>query len=112
MIRLLVRLLVPAAAMALALQAGSLYGALTADSRLSPDLRRELREGRPVYSVVVTFPFRPEFFHITKLQQIGTVAGVQDDSIRVLQLTAARVREIAGFYWVKRVETPEEASRR
>jgi hypothetical protein len=107
--RLLVRLLLPAAAAALALGASSLYGALTAQSRLSPALQRELRDGLPAYSVVVTFPFRPEFFHITKLQEIGTVAGVQDDSIRVLQLTAAQVREIAGFYWVKKVETVEEA---
>jgi len=106
---LLLRLLVPAAAAALALGASPLYGALTAQSRLSPALQRQLREGLPLYSVVVTFSFRPEFFHITKLQQIGTVAGVGDDRIRVLQLTAAQVREIAGFYWVKKVEAAEEA---
>ena len=108
---LLVRLLVPAVVGTLALGANPLYGALTANSRLSAPLRQELREGLPAYSVVVTFPFRPEFFHITKLQQIGTVAGVKDNSIRVLQLTAAQVREIAGFYWVKKVETLEEAAR-
>jgi hypothetical protein len=108
--RLVARLLIPAAVMVLALEAGPLYGVFTANSRMSPGLRQELRDGRPLYSVVVTLPFRPEFFHITRLQQIGTVAGVQDDSIRVLQLTAAQVREIAGFYWVKKVETLEEAS--
>jgi hypothetical protein len=107
-VRLLIRLLIPAAAAALALGACPLYGTLTAPARLSPALQRALREDRPAYSILVTFPFRPEFFHITTLQQIGTVAGVQGDGIRVLQLTAAQVREIAGFYWVKRVETLDE----
>jgi hypothetical protein len=106
---LLIRLLIPAAAVALALGAPSLYGAITAPTRLSPTLQRALQENRPAYAVRVTFPFRPEFFHITTLQQIGTVAGVQGNSIRVLQLTAAQVREIAGFYWVKRVEMLDDA---
>ncbi len=108
--RLLVRLVIPAAAAALALGACPLYGALTAPARLSPALQQALREDRPAYAVLVTFPFRPEFFHITTLQQIGTVAGVQDDSIRVLQLTAGQVRGIAGFYWVKKVEMLDEVS--
>jgi len=106
--RLLVRLLIPAAAMAVALEASPLYGALTATSRLSPALQQKLRENLPVYSVVVRFPFRPEFFHINKLQRIGTVAGVEGNSIRVLELTPAQVREIASFYWVKRVDPLEE----
>lgn len=104
---LAVRLLVPAIAAVLALEAGPLYGALTAESRLSPALRQELRQNRPSYSVVVEFPFQPEFFHINTLQQIGTVAGVEGRRIRVFQLTAAQVREIAGFYWVKQVATLE-----
>jgi len=104
---LAVRLLVSAAAALLALEAGPLYGTFTADSRLSPALRQQLRRDLPVYSVMVTFPFRPEFFHINKLQQIGTVAGVEGNRIRVFQVTAAQVREIAGFYWVKQVDTLE-----
>lgn len=104
---LAVRLLVPAAVALLALEAGPLYGALTANSRLSPALRQALRQDLPAYSVVVAFPFRPEFFHINKLQQIGTVAGVEGTRIRVFQVTAAQVREIAGFYWVKQVDTLE-----
>ncbi len=103
------RLLVPAAVALLVLEAAPLYGALTADRRLSPALRQQLRQDLPAYSVIVTFPFRPEFFHINKLQQIGTVAGVEGTRIRVFQLTAAQVREIAGFYWVKRVDALEGA---
>jgi hypothetical protein len=97
-------LLITAAAALLALEAAPLYGALTADRRLSPALRAALRRDLPTYSVIVTFPFRPEFFHITKLQQIGTVAAVQGNRIRVFQVTAAQVRTIAGFYWVRRVD--------
>lgn len=104
---LAVRLLVPAIVAALALEAGPLYGALTAEGRLSPALRQALRQNQPLYSVAVEFPFQPEFFHINRLQQIGTVAGVEGHRIRVLQLTAAQVREIAGFYWVKKVDTLE-----
>ncbi len=107
---LAVRLLVPAAVAALALEAGPLYGALTANSRLSPALQRELRQDRPAYSVIVAFPFRPEFFHINKLQQIGTVAGVEGNRIRVFQVTAAQVRAIAGFYWVKQVDILRSAA--
>ncbi|HEV2280831.1 MAG TPA: hypothetical protein VGX75_00390 [bacterium] len=101
------RLLVSAAAALLALEAGPLYGTLTANSRLSPALQQRLRQDLPVYSVMVTFPFRPEFFHINKLQQIGTVAGVEGSRIRVFQVTAAQVREIAGFYWIKQVDVLE-----
>jgi hypothetical protein len=35
------------------------------------------------------------------------VAGVEGNRIRVFQVTAAQVREIAGFYWVKQVDTLE-----
>lgn len=101
------RLLASAAAALLALEAGPLYGILTANSRLSPALQQQLRQDLPVYSVMVTFPFRPEFFHINKLQQIGTVAGVEGSRIRVFQVTAAQVREIAGFYWIKQVDVLE-----
>lgn len=111
MIRLIARLLVPAAAAALVLETGPLYGALTEHSRLSAPLQQALQEHRPAYSVVVTLPFQPEFFHINKLQQIGTVAGVEDHRIRVFELTAAQVRRIAGFYWVEKVQTLEEAGR-
>lgn len=106
---LALRLLVPAAIALLALEAAPLYGALTADGRMSPALRLQLRQDLPAYSVRVTFPFRPEFFHINKLQQIGTVAGVEGRRVRVVQLTAAQVRAIAGFYWVKQVDVLEGA---
>jgi len=54
--------------------------------------------------VQVDLDFTPEYFHIRKLQAIGTVAGIQGNSVRVLQLTPDEVHEIARFYWVKRLE--------
>ena len=36
------------------------------------------------------------------------MAGVQGRTVRVLQLSADQVREIAGFYWVERVDALDE----
>ena len=36
------------------------------------------------------------------------MAGVQGHTVRVLQLSADQVREIAGFYWVERVDALDE----
>jgi hypothetical protein len=103
-IRLLVRLALPALVAVLVLAALPAYGQLTAGQRISPTLARELNDGSPVYAVSVELPFQPEYYHIHRLQQIGTVAGVQGHRVRVLQLSADQVREIAGFYWVERVD--------
>jgi hypothetical protein len=64
------------------------------------------RAGRRVagHAVSVELPFQPEYYHVHKLQEIGTVAGVQGRKVRVLQLSADQVREIASFYWVERVD--------
>ncbi len=109
-VKLLARLAIPALLAAAALEAPPLYGALGADSRLSLPLKEQLQDGSYAYSVMVEFNFQPEYFHIRRMQQIGTVAGVESHRMRVLQLTAEQVREIAGFYWVKRVR-PLEAER-
>jgi hypothetical protein len=103
-IRLLVRLAVPAAIAVVVLGAPPAYGQLTATQRISPALQSELGDGSPVYSVSVELPFQPEYYHIHRLQEIGTVAGVQGHGVRVLQLSADQVREIASFYWVERVD--------
>jgi hypothetical protein len=103
-IRLLVRLAAPAAIALVLLGATPAYGQLTEGQRISPALERELGDGSPVYAVSVELPFQPEYYHIHKLQEIGTVAGVQGRRVRVLQLSADQVRDIASFYWVERVD--------
>lgn len=106
--KLLSRLAIPALLAIVVLEAPPLYGAITADFRLSAPLKEQLKDGSYAYSVVVELGFQPEYFHIRRMQQIGTVAGVEGRRIRVLQLTAQQVREIAGFYWVKRLRSLEE----
>jgi hypothetical protein len=102
--RLLVRLAAPAVIAVAALGASPAYGQLTASQRMTPALQRELGDGSLAYSVSVEMPFQPEYYHVHRLQEIGTVAGVQGHSVRVLQLSADQVREIASFYWVQRVD--------
>jgi hypothetical protein len=103
-IRLLARLTAPAAIAVLVLGALPAYGQLTAAQRISPTLERELGDGSPAYSVSVELPFQPEYYHIHRLQEIGTVAGVQGRRVRVLGVSVDQVREIASFYWVERVD--------
>jgi len=109
LLRLLVRLSLPAVLGLGVLAAAPVYGALTAEYRLSPALRAQLKDGSYAYSVFVEFSYQPEYFHIRRLQAIGTIAGVERERqrLRVVQVTAAQVREIGGLYWVRRVATSE-----
>lgn len=93
-----------AAAVAFVLAAPAVYGRIVADSKIDPGLQQQLNDGSYAYSVQVDLDFPPEYFHIRKLQAIGTVAGIQGNSVRVLQLTPDEVHEIAQFYWVQRLE--------
>ncbi len=107
LLRLLVRLALPTLLGLGVLAAAPAYGALTAESRLSPALREQLKDGSYAYSVFVDFGFQPEYFHIRRLQAIGTVAGVEGRRMRVVEVTADQVREIGSVYWVQRVVTSE-----
>jgi hypothetical protein len=57
-----------------------------------------------VYSVRVELDFPPEYYHLRKLQETGTVAGVSGHSVRVLQLSPDQVRQLSQLYWIKRLE--------
>jgi hypothetical protein len=102
--RLIGRLLATAAVVIAMLNLLPLYGQVTGDAKIDPALRKQLDDGSPAYSVRVDLDFPPEYYHIRKLQAVGTVAGVQGDSVRVLQLTPDEVHQIAQFYWVRKVE--------
>lgn len=104
MTRLFVRVAATAVAVIAVLNLLPLYGQLSGDSKIDPALRKQLGDGSPAYSVKVDLDFPPEYYHIRKLQAIGTVAGVQGDSVRVLQLTPDDIRQIVQLYWVKNVE--------
>lgn len=104
MIKTLIRQAVIGLLIAAVLAAPSLYGRLTASTRITPALSKRLNEAGNLDGVWVRFAFVPEHFHIRKLQDMGVVAGVEGTSIRVLNVSKSRVGDIAGFTWVKEVD--------
>jgi len=109
-LKLLLRVGIPIVAIVVVLAALPVYGRLTESSRISPALARQLAGGQPYYSVQVDFGFRPQYFNLQKLQAIGTLAGSNGTSCKVLDVTAGQVRQIADLYWVKQVATIGEAN--
>ena len=109
MLKLAIRVGVPIVAIVLILAALPVYGRVTESSRISPALRQQMAGGQPYYSVQVQLGFRPQYFNLQKLQEIGTIAGTKGNTCKVLDVTAGQVREIADLYWVKRVVTLGEA---
>jgi hypothetical protein len=103
-IRLIARLAVTGALVLAALQASNLYGLASAASKIDSALQEELGDGSYVYSVKVELDFPPEYYHVRKLQEVGTVAGISGHTVRVLQVTPDQVRQLAQLYWVKRLE--------
>lgn len=110
MIRLVARLAVTAALILAVLQASNVYGLATADSKIDPVLSKELGDGSYVYSVRVELDYPPEYYHLRKLQEVGTVAGISGNTVRVLQLSPDQVRQLARLYWVKRLEPLDKPS--
>jgi FlaG/FlaF family flagellin (archaellin) len=108
-VKLLLRVGIPIVAIVVILAALPVYGRMTSSSRISPALARQLTTGQPYYSVQVQFGFRPQYFNLQKLQAIGTLAGTNGDTCKVLDVTAGQVHEIADLYWVKHVVTLGEA---
>lgn len=108
--RLLLRLGITTAVIVAVLQASNLLGLATADAKIDPGLRRQLGDGSFVYSLRVDLDFPPEYYHLRRLQEIGTVAGVSGDSVRLLQVTPDQVHQLAGLYWVRRIGSLDESS--
>lgn len=54
-------------------------------------------------SVVVTLDFTPEEFHMTRLQQVGRLLGVDGRSVRLADVTRAAATAIAREYWVQAI---------
>jgi hypothetical protein len=108
-VTLVLRVALPVLALVIVLAALPLYGRATASDRISPALHRELDSGQQYLSVAVEFSFHPQYYNLQKLQSIGTLAGVNGDTVKVLDVDAGQVHQIADLYWVKRVETIGEA---
>lgn len=54
--------------------------------------------------VVVTLPFVPERFHISRFQEFGRVSGTNGNSIEVRGVLRTDLNKLAQPYWVQRVE--------
>jgi hypothetical protein len=74
--------------------------ALTAPSRLSPEVAAALAR-EPRVNVVVRLGFPPEEFHIRLFQDHGVVRGVQGTTVLLDRVPAADVGRIARYYWVR-----------
>ncbi len=89
--------------LALLILGGDVYGRLTADFRMSSEVKAALRTER-FLSVAVVLNFSPEDFHMKYFQDLGTMGGVKNTTILMLRIAADQVRMVAGEYWIQRIE--------
>lgn len=54
--------------------------------------------------VIVTLPFVPERFHISRFQEFGRVSGTNGNAIEVRGVLRTDLNKLAQPYWVQRVE--------
>ena len=79
------------------------YGGLTAERRLAPEVKAALSTQRYL-GVAVVLDFPPEDFHLKYFQAIGTMGGVNGTTVLMRRIMAEQVRELAGHYWIRRIE--------
>ena len=79
------------------------YGGLTAERRLAPEVKAALSTQRYL-GVAVVLDFPPEEFHMKYFQDLGTMGGVKGTTILMLRIAAGQVRKLAGEYWIQRIE--------
>jgi hypothetical protein len=73
-----------------------------ARAKVPPDLLA-YASARDSVDLVITLRFPPERFHILMFQRFGRVVGTDGRTIELRGVPAARIREIARFYWVERL---------
>jgi hypothetical protein len=73
-----------------------------ARAKISADLR-SYAAGRATVDLVITLRFPPERFHVLMFQRFGRVVGTEGRTVELRGVPAARLREIARFYWVERI---------
>ena len=79
------------------------YGDRTADRRMAPEVKVALSTQRYL-GVAVVLDFPPEDFHMKYFQALGTMGGVQGTTVLMRRIMADQVRELAGNYWIRRIE--------
>lgn len=80
--------------------------AMTAPGRIGPNvLQRAEAEGS--IAAIVHLPFKPERFHIAKIQEEGgRIRKVDGSAIELRSITADGIRALARrYYWIDRIDT-------
>jgi hypothetical protein len=95
------------AVLAVLIFGASVYGRLTAAERMVPGLKTALASERYV-NIAVVLDFAPEDFHMKYFQALGTLAGVKATTVLIRRVSAAEVRELAGNYWIRRIDLLSE----
>jgi hypothetical protein len=78
-----------------------------AGPKIPPDLER-YASPRGTVDLLVILRFPPERFHILTFQRFGRVSGTRDNAVEVRSVPLERVRQIARFYWVRRIAPLQE----
>ncbi len=81
--------------------------AYQAGQKIPPDLER-YASPRGTVDLLVELPFAPERFHILTFQRFGRVSGTRENAVEVRSVPLRWVREIARFYWVRRITPLQE----
>lgn len=73
------------------------------------DGRSKLRAGNldepgPSENIMVTLSVRPEQFHMSRLQEWGTMVGAEGQTVRLRSVAPANLERIASRSWVKAVQ--------
>ena len=79
------------------------YGGLTAERRLAPEVKAALGTQRYL-GVEIVLDFPPEDFHMKYFQAVGTMGGVHGTTVVMRRIMAEQGRELAGHYWIRRIE--------
>lgn len=90
----------------IALGAYQSWLALTAPGRIGPNvLQRAEAEGTT--AAVIHLPFKPERFHIAKIQEEGgRIRKVDGNAVELRSISADGIRSLARrYYWIDRIDT-------
>lgn len=94
-----------AVAVALVLSFAQIYGWLTSEGRIAPEVHQALQRS-PSINVVVTLPFAPERFHLDLFQAYGSVGVVRGNTVLLRRVRKEGIEALSRMYWISKV-TPE-----
>lgn len=79
--------------------------ALGASGRIGAGvLQRAEAEG--TIPAVIRLPFKPERFHIAKIQAEGRIRRVNGNAVELRSITPDGIRALAGrYYWIERIDS-------